>query len=251
VGTSLRASEPPASRPRRALASLRTRFAPRAAIEAPEVYGRDAVARIVRALPPVERVYSRVRFSILRPKLLSVMDLLLTDEGRILDVGCGFGLFAAYFGQTHRRRRIVGVDPNARRIGIARAMTAQLGLDQHSFVVGDVRDAPIDGPFDAAYVLDVMHHLPVDDQLRVLRRLRDVLAPGGMLLVKDITTEPRAGLLFTEALDRLMVGWNEPLAYRHHREWGDMLTDLGFKVRMVRVPDVLPYPHVVIAATKV
>ena len=29
-----------------------------------------------------------------------------------------------------------------------------------------------------------------------------------------------------------------------------MLAGLGFKVRMVRVPDVLPYPHVVIAAIK-
>jgi hypothetical protein len=25
---------------------------------------------------------------------------------------------------------------------------------------------------------------------------------------------------------------------------------MGFKVRIVRVPDVLPYPHVVIAATR-
>jgi len=219
--------------------------------EAPEVYGRDAIARIVRALPPLERAYSLVRFSILRPKILSVMDLLLTDEGRILDVGCGFGLFAAYFGQTQPRRRIVGVDPSARRIGLARDVAGRLGLREHSFVVGDVRDADLEGPFDAAYVLDVMHHLPTGDQRRVLERLRGLLAPGGMLLLKDITTEPRAGLLFTKALDRLMVGFSEPLAYRHHREWGDMLTELGFKVRMVRVPDILPYPHVVIAATKI
>jgi len=215
-----------------------------------EVYGGGAIRRIVGALPLVERAYSVVRFSILRPKLLSVMDLLLTDEGRILDVGCGFGLFAAYFGQTQPRRRIVGVDPDARRVGIARHVAERLGLDEHRFVVGDVRDAELDGPFDAAYVLDVMHHLPKDDQRRVLERLRDVLVPGGMLLVKDITTEPRVGLLFTEALDRLMVGMNEPLSYSHHREWSEMLRDLGFHVRMVRVPDVLPYPHVVIAATK-
>jgi SAM-dependent methyltransferase len=214
------------------------------------VYGRRAIGNIVRALPPVERAYSRVRFSILRPKLLSVMDLLLADEGRILDVGCGFGLFAAYFGQTHPGRRIVGVDPDVRRIGIARDVAARLALREHEFVVGDVRDAPLSGPFDGAYVLDVMHHLPRDDQRRVLERLRALLVPGGVLVVKDITTEPRLGLLFTTALDRLMVGWREPLAYRHHREWGEMLTDLGFKVRMVRVPDVLPYPHVVIAATK-
>lgn len=218
--------------------------------DSPEIYGSDAIANIVRALPPVERAYSRVRFSILRPKLLSVMDLLLTDQGRILDVGCGFGLFAAYFGQMHPRRRIVGVDPDARRIGLARHVSERLGLRDHSFVVGDVRDAAIEGPFEAAYVLDVMHHLPKADQRRVLERLAGLLVPGGMLLVKDITTEPRFGLLFTEVLDRLMVGWDEPLAYRHHREWGAMLEDLGFRARMVRVPDVLPYPHVVIAATK-
>ena len=219
-------------------------------VEAAEVYGRGAIARIVRALPPVERAYSRVRFSILRSKLLSVMDLLLTDEGRILDVGCGFGLFAAYFGQTHPRRRIVGVDPSVRRIALATEVARSLDLRDHTFVVGDVRTAPLQGPFDAVYVLDVMHHLPREDQALVLERLRALLVPGGMLLIKDITTEPRFGLHFTEALDRLMVGWREPLAYRHHREWGEMLVGLGFKVRMVRVPDILPYPHVVIAARK-
>jgi SAM-dependent methyltransferase len=220
------------------------------ALEAPEVYGHGAIARIVHALPPIEQAYSLVRFSILRPKLLSVMDLLLRDEGRILDVGCGFGLFAAYFGQTQPRRRIVGVDPNGRRVRLARQLAADLGLREHTFVEGDVRRAPLEGPFDAAYVLDVMHHLPYDDQPRVLEKLRALLVPGGMLLVKDITTEPRFGLMFTEALDRLMVGWREPLAYRHHREWGAILTGLGFSVRMVRVPDILPYPHIVIAATK-
>ena len=95
-----------------------------------------------------------------------------------------------------------------------------------------------------------MHHIPASDQLPMLERLRDLLAPRGVLVVKDITTEPAFGLKFTELLDRVMVGWNEPLAYRHHREWGEMLGRLGFHVRMVRVPDVLPYPHVVIAATK-
>ncbi len=238
-------ASPPASRG--ALHSLRARFS--RPVEATEVYGSAAIGRIVRALPPVERAYSLVRFSILRPKILSVMDLLLTDEGRILDVGCGFGLFAAYFGQTHRARRIVGIDPDARRVAIARRVASRLGLGDHEFVVGDVRDATVSGPFDAAYVLDVMHHLPREDQRRVLERLRGLLAPGGMLIVKDITTEPAFGLHFTAALDRLMVGWKEPLSYRHHREWAEMLTDLGFKVRMVRVPDVLPYPHVVIAAT--
>jgi 2-polyprenyl-3-methyl-5-hydroxy-6-metoxy-1,4-benzoquinol methylase len=217
------------------------------------VYGGRAIAKIVRALPGIERAYSLVRFSIMRPKLLSVMDLLLPDEGRILDVGCGFGLFAGYFGQTQPRRRIVGVDPNARRIELARRVASSVGLQDARFIAGDVRDAALEneGPFDAIYVLDVMHHLPREDQARVLARLRSLLVTGGLLVVKDITTEPHSGLLFTEALDRLMVGWDEPLAYRHHRDWAELLAGLHFKVRMVRVPDVLPYPHVVIAARKV
>jgi len=204
----------------------------------------------VFALPPIERAYSLVRFAILRPMLLSVMDLRLPAEGRLLDVGCGFGLFAAYFGQTHPNRNIVGIDPNARRVGIARRVATRLGLHNHRFIVGDVRDASLEGPFDAVYVLDVMHHLPRAEQRSVLERLRSLLAPGGILLVKDITTESRFGRIFTEALDRLMIGWNEPLAYRHHREWAELLTEIGFQVRVLRVPDILPYPHVVIVATK-
>jgi 2-polyprenyl-3-methyl-5-hydroxy-6-metoxy-1,4-benzoquinol methylase len=219
-------------------------------LDAPEIYGREATLRIARALPPMERAYATIRFSILRSKLLSVMDLLLPEEGRILDVGCGFGLFAAYFGQTQPARRITGVDTNERRIAMARHVTDSLGLVSHEFLVGDARSASVVGPFDAAYVLDVMHHVPREDQEALLARLRDLLAPGGVLVLKDITTEPHFGLKFTELLDRVMVGWNEPLAYRHHREWGEMLGRLGFRVRAVRVPDILPYPHIVIAARK-
>lgn len=223
---------------------------PQRRFDAPEIYGSEAIGRIARALPPLERAYANVRFSILRPKLLSVMDLLLPDEGRILDIGCGFGLFAAYFGQTQPSRRIVGVDPNARRVETARRVCRRLGLTGHDFLAGDARDVALEGSFDGAYVLDVMHHVPEKDQLPLLERLRDLLAPRGVLVLKDITTEPAFGLEFTRLMDRVMVGWDEPLAYRHHREWGEMLASLGFHVRMVRVPDVLPYPHVVIAATK-
>lgn len=241
---------PPPSSHRVAPARLDARQAC-ALFEAPEVFGREAVANIADALPFVERAYARIRFSILRTKLLSVMDLLLTDQGKILDVGCGFGLFAAYFGQMHPRRAITGVDPNGRRIEMATRVAAKLGLKKHRFLEGDVRTVDLEGPFDAAYVLDVMHHIPEKDQIPVLERMRDLLRPNGMLLIKDITTEPRFGLKFTEYLDRLMVGMSDELTYRHHKEWGRVLTDLGFRVRIVRVPDILPYPHVVIAATKI
>jgi 2-polyprenyl-3-methyl-5-hydroxy-6-metoxy-1,4-benzoquinol methylase len=210
----------------------------------------EVMKKIVRALPPIEKAYAKVRFSIMRPRLLSVMDLLLTEEGDILDVGCGFGLFSAYFACMQPRRRITGLDTDARRIEIATGVARELGITDARFMLGDVRDVSLERRFDAVYVLDVMHHISAGQQLDVLERLASILKPGGLLLIKDITTEPRRGMWFTWALDRLMVGPSAPLAYRHHREWGELLEGLGFRVRMVRVPDVLPYPHVVIAATR-
>jgi SAM-dependent methyltransferase len=221
-----------------------------AAPPAPEIYGTRAIRRIVRLLPPVERAYSFVRFLIMRPKLLSVMDLLLPDRGRILDLGCGFGLFAGYFGQTQPAREIVGIDLNPKRIAMAAAVAAGLGLLNYRFVVGDVRQLELPGPFAGCYVLDVMHHVPADTQRPILEKIYDLLSPGGVLVMKDITTAAPLGVLFTEALDRLMVGFSEPLAYRHHREWGELLTAIGFSVRIARVPDILPYPHVILAARK-
>ncbi len=230
----------------------RNRIFPAKPLDAQEVFGGRAMRRIVRALPPVESAYAAIRFTIMRSKLLSVMDLLLPSEGRILDVGCGFGLFAAYFAQTQPDRQITGIDQNEKRIEMARQVVGSLGLTGHNFIAGDARDisVAVDGGFNAIYVLDVMHHVPKDDQEALLGCLYDLLAPGGVLILKDITTEPWIGLKFTEYLDRLMVGWNEPLAYRHHSEWGGMLGKLGMRTRAVRVPDVLPYPHVVIAGWK-
>jgi 2-polyprenyl-3-methyl-5-hydroxy-6-metoxy-1,4-benzoquinol methylase len=215
-----------------------------------ELTWRHAMGRVVGSLPLVERAYATVRFSILRPKLLLILDLLLPIEGRILDVGCGFGLFAGYFGQTAPKRSIIGIDPDVRRVAIARHVARQVGLSRHEFHVGDVRTADLRGPFDGIYILDVMHHIAARDQEDVLRKLHDKLSPGGRLVMKDVTTVPRSGLIFTEVLDRLMVGMNAEIAYRHHREWQRMLEGIGFRVRTVRVPDVLPYPHIVLSAEK-
>jgi len=214
-----------------------------------ELSATRALLRIAAALPTVPRAYAIIRFLILRVKLLAVMDLLLPAEGRILDVGCGFGLWTCYFAQMQPERRFVGIDRSASRVSLARKVAERVGA-QAEFLAEDVRSASVQGPFDAAYVLDVLHHIPRADQRPVLERLRDLLAPGGSLLIKDITTEPWLELKFTELLDRVMVGFDEELAYRHHLEWRALLEELGFRVRVVRVADVLPYPHVVISATK-
>jgi ubiquinone/menaquinone biosynthesis C-methylase UbiE len=221
------------------------------AVEAEPWESRTAILRIAAALPPLERAYAFVRFGIIRTKFLALMNLALPDRGRLLDVGCGFGLFSVYFALVSPGRVIHGVDPNPRRVAQARRLAAELGVaDRVRYEVGTAEALPLREPYDAIYMLDVLHHVPTDAQVPLLHRLRRLVAPGGTLLIKEVTTDAPFQLAFTELLDRVMVGGDEPLGYRHHREWGALLQRLGFAVRTVRVPDILPYPHVVMVARR-
>ena len=215
-----------------------------------ELDSTAAVRKIAAALPPVERAYALVRFTILRTKLLAMMNLVLPARGRILDVGCGFGLFSNYFALMAPERAITGVDPNGRRIVMAREVARALGVQHNTYEEGTIESVDLTPGFDGIFMLDVLHHVPPQFQDSLLERLRDLLRPGGVLLIKDITTDSLWKLKFTEYLDRAMVGMHEPLTYKHHHTWADKLESLGFSVRIVRVPDVLPYPHVVLVATK-
>lgn len=210
----------------------------------------DAIVRVAMALRGVERAYAVIRFGILRHKLLTILDLLLPEAGRVLDVGCGFGLWSSYFALVAPRRSVVGVDISARRVEVARTVAQRLGLARNTYRAGTVEASGVEGPFDGIVVLDVLHHVAREQQRPMLEHLISLLAPGGVLLIKDITTDSTFKLKFTEILDRVMVGFDEPLAYRHHHDWADELESLGMSTRVVRVSDVLPYPHVVVVARR-
>lgn len=210
----------------------------------------DAIVRVAMALRGIERAYAVIRFGILRHKLLTILDLLLPEAGRVLDVGCGFGLWSSYFALVAPRRTVVGVDISQRRVEVARTVAERLGLTRNSYRAGTVEGSGVEGPFDGIVVLDVLHHVARDQQRPMLEHLISLLSPGGVLLIKDITTDSTFKLKFTEILDRVMVGFDEPLAYRHHHDWAAELESLGMTVRVVRVSDVLPYPHVVLVARR-
>jgi 2-polyprenyl-6-hydroxyphenyl methylase/3-demethylubiquinone-9 3-methyltransferase len=192
----------------------------------------------------VIRLYSRVRFTILRQIFLEEIGQYLPKNGRILDLGCGFGLFSLYFATLGPERRITGVDQDARRIELARASAARLNLTNVDYHVGDGLDWNSDESFDAIYLLDLIHHLPRASVPEFLERLRGRLRPGGVLVLKDIEDRPWWKVMFTLALDRLMVG-TEPIHYWSPAELQPLLEGLGFDVVRHRMRDFLPYPHIV------
>ena len=211
---------------------------------------RDAspIRRIVDSYSDrIVRLYSRIRFAILRQPFLEEIDQNLPREGRILDLGCGFGLFSLYFALREPKREITGVDLDARRVDEARRSARSLGLENIDYQVSDVRDWTSDQRFDAIYLLDMVHHIPRQHVPSFLAATRARLREGGILIVKDVADRPRYKMLFTLILDRLMVG-REPIHYWPPAELSALLEGLGFDVKRHRMTDLLPYPHVIYIA---
>jgi 2-polyprenyl-3-methyl-5-hydroxy-6-metoxy-1,4-benzoquinol methylase len=204
----------------------------------------ETVGNIVRAYDdPVIRLYCRVRFGILRQRFLDEIGQYLPSSGVVLDIGCGFGLFSLYYAATGPGRYLRGIDVNARRIRLARGAAARLHIDNVSYEHGDARDFKGDGELAAAYMLDIVHHVPPATVPPLLAALRRSLAPGGRLLVKDVDRRPLAKRWFTWALDKAMAP-SAPVHYWAAEDLGQLLSANGFRVYRHLMVDVLPYPHV-------
>jgi 2-polyprenyl-3-methyl-5-hydroxy-6-metoxy-1,4-benzoquinol methylase len=93
-------------------------------------------------------------------------------SGRVLDVGCGAGGFLARIGSDHYA---TGLELDPRYVAVAR----NRGLN--------VIDCPLEATewdgerFDTITLWDVIEH--VNDPLKTARRVRGLLAPGGVLLM--------------------------------------------------------------------
>jgi SAM-dependent methyltransferase len=204
----------------------------------------ETIRSIIRAYDdPIVRAYCWARFWIMRQRFLDEIGQYLPESGPILDIGCGFGLFSLYYAATGPRRVLRGLDLNGRRIALARRAAARLGLDNVVYEEADARQFKGDGEVVAAYMLDIVHHVPPAAVPPLLAQLRRALPPGGLLLVKDVDTRPAPKRWFTWALDRLMSP-GTPVAYWSAEALTAALEAAQFSVRRHLMVDVLPYPHV-------
>jgi cyclopropane fatty-acyl-phospholipid synthase-like methyltransferase len=202
------------------------------------------VRKIIRAYDdPVVRAYCWARFGILRQRFLEEIGQYLPDEGPVLDIGCGFGLFSLYYAATGPRRFVRGLDVNGPRVALARRAARRLGLDNVAYEESDARDFKGDGEVAAAYMLDIVHHVPPASVPPLLRALRSALPAGGRLLVKDVDTHPAPKRWFTWALDKAMAP-SVPVHYWSAAALSRALDEAGFTVRRHLMVDWLPYPHV-------
>jgi cyclopropane fatty-acyl-phospholipid synthase-like methyltransferase len=204
----------------------------------------EAVLSVIRAYDDlVVRAYCWGRFWILRQRFLDEIGQYLPEQGRVLDLGCGFGLFSLYYASVCPGLSIEGIDLNPRRIAMARAAARKLGLGNARYEVGNVMDFRGATSFDAAYMLDIVHHIPPETVRPLLEQVAKTLPAGGLLLIKDVDTRPAYKRWFTHVLDRVMDP-RSPVRYWEADELQRLLEQVGFRVRRHLMVDILPYPHI-------
>lgn len=156
--------------------------------------GRAAV-RLYAGVPGTVALLQRHRH-----RVAPVADVLrLVPAGSsVLDVGCGGGLLLNALAGAGAIRSGLGIDSAAAAIEAARRAAGNLpaGGVRPRFEVRPVQAGLPEGPFDAVLLVDVLHHVPPADQEAAFRAAAARLAPGGVLVCKDMCARPlwRAGM---------------------------------------------------------
>lgn len=109
--------------------------------------------------------------------------------GSVLEVGCGHGLLSNYLALGGPGRLVTGIDPDAGRIALARRAGARVGATGGgvSFAVGPPGVLPA-GPYAAVVLVDVMYLVDPSEQEHQMAACAGLLAPGGVLVVKETGT---------------------------------------------------------------
>lgn len=209
---------------------------------APDALGRRLLS-LYRPAPAVARVHVRVRWATCPFRAVAAQ---VPEGGRILEVGCGHGLLSNYLALGAAARRVTGIDVDEGKLGVARAAAAEGGLDC-TFEAVEGAALP-DGPFEAIVIVDVLYLLAAGDQAALLRSCADRLAPGGVLVVKEMSPAPRWKARWnvvqeTAAVKLLGITAGEELTLLPPAELGGAMAAGGLTVRDRPVHRGYPHPH--------
>ncbi|HVR42751.1 MAG TPA: class I SAM-dependent methyltransferase [Thermoanaerobaculia bacterium] len=167
--------------------------------------------------------------------------------GTLIDIGCGQGVMLALLTEAMaaartsdrpeepvpppRFRRLIGIETRA---NVARLAASALGSGAR-IVRGDARTAGFE-PFSAALLFDVLQMMSREQQETLLSALREVMAPDGVILIRE--ADASAGWRFSRVrignrLKALSDGdFRQTFAFRSADEWLACFHRLGFAAEL-------------------
>lgn len=183
---------------------------------------------------------------------LEALEKLVPREGKILDLGCGHGLFTNYMALKAPSRSLLGVDPAPAKIQAARMTEAM--VPNARYLLGTIDDIPAESRFDAITIIDVLYLLPEIEQEKILKVCHRLLADSGVLVLKTQDTRPRWRHWWTRCQESVMVGLGmthgSGIHFMPAEKSRQMLAETGFKAEQHALPSRIFFPNIVFICRK-
>ncbi|MGW4465806.1 class I SAM-dependent methyltransferase [Micromonospora sp. NPDC004704] len=177
------------------------------------------------------------------------------DRPRVVDVGAGSGTGSLALARELPGSEITAVDVAPEMLAHLRSRADAAGLGERIRTVEADLDQPWPdlGPTDVIWAAASMHHMA--DPGRALASAYGALRPGGLLVVAELDSFPHflAGTPDEDVEER---GHAEAAKRRHeaglhmHENWGDRITQAGFKAVTERHFDIDLRPPLPAAAAR-
>ena len=129
----------------------------------------------------------------LRPHICPFYSLIeyVPDNARVLDVGCGSGLFLGLLALTKNIHSGFGYDTSQKAINSANKLNINEKLKQKlHFECRTIKQGIPEGMFSVVSLIDVVHHVHPRHQSEFINNILTKLEDGGIFIYKDMARTP-------------------------------------------------------------
>ena len=156
---------------------------------------------------PVLEWYLKVKLRL--EKNYELFNSLVPREGKIYDIGCGYGYLSYMLHFVSNERIVTGIDHDSEKILVANNCPSK--NEKISFESADITKYNFE-PADVFLLSDVLHYIPKADQEKVISNCINNLNDKGIIIIRDANTklkERHKGTRFTEIFSTKIFGFNK------------------------------------------
>lgn len=170
----------------------------------------------------------------------------ISPKGKIIDLGCGVGLFSFLMYMKSNKREITAIDWIESRINFAKTLCGN--NTKINFLLGDITQFSWDGS-ENIILIDVLYLLSYEKQKELLFRCFQALNPNGTLIIKEMDTSPLLKYIWCLIQEFFVTkifraNLSTGLYFRNKGDLIRLLGKVGFDTEVVRLDKGYLYPHI-------